>query len=126
MAPPHYTGTLPKVQCITELDGIEVDRRVRIHPAAVCQILAALPNLRTLTLKPDQPSRRVRGLHRKHRLALADGLRSLRLPHLEALELSLGDTNPKNHSFISENLDDTDGVDRSATRCASSRNLALS
>ncbi|KAK3991421.1 hypothetical protein QBC44DRAFT_306531 [Cladorrhinum sp. PSN332] len=111
MAPPHYSGTLPKVQCITELDNIQVDGRVRIRPATVCQILSALPNLRTLTLKLDQPSRRVRGLRRRHRLALADGLRSLQLPGLQTLRLSLGDSDPKNHSFISENFEDGDGVD---------------
>ncbi|KAK5658192.1 hypothetical protein OQA88_2165 [Cercophora sp. LCS_1] len=91
---------LPTVQCITDLDGPVMDYVTRIHPTSICQILTALPNLQSLTLKLKQPSRRVCPLRKKHRLALADGLRTLSLPRLQTLRLALGDCDPKNHSFV--------------------------
>lgn len=105
---------LPTVQSITDLDWPAMDSGYmpRLHPTALCQILTALPNLESLTLNLKQPSRRVCCLRKKHRLALADGLRALSLPRLRTLCLALGDDDPKNQSFVPcklENAQDSPG-----------------
>lgn len=117
--PSDCIGALPRVRRVT---GFQVN--LDTHPTTICQIAAAFPRLRSLSLPfPDAVVRR-RGRRQEHRLALAIGLRELRkrLPRLERLKIvRMGGWEPTNHSFDCQNFEDDEGVD---VLCESIRQLA--
>lgn len=96
----------------------------QFHPAALCQVLDALPNLETIDLDLGEPPFKALGRRREHRLALAAGLEKLELSRLTSLRINWScNMDPFNHSFNCGDLT-VDGVDalnealrRLAQRC---------
>lgn len=93
------------------------------HPTTTCRLALLFPRLRELDIKYLDPAIKRRDMRKEHRLAFAAGLRDLRsLSELTKLHVGRrGALNPKDHSFVCQELEDEEHVD---PLCDSIRQLA--
>ncbi|KAF3025769.1 hypothetical protein E8E14_014495 [Neopestalotiopsis sp. 37M] len=93
------------------------------HPTTLCRLAGHFPQLRELDIEYRDPALKRRDMRSDHRLALAAGLRELRLlPELSKLHVRRqGGWDPVNHSFACQDLEDDQHVD---PLCESIRQLA--
>ncbi|KAI1094226.1 hypothetical protein F5B19DRAFT_490654 [Rostrohypoxylon terebratum] len=101
---------LPTVQCVVSLD-IETSPDCALHPIAMCQLAGTFPHLEKLTMEVLDPVNRRRRMRKDHRLALAAGLATLKLPKLTHLSIHRATTTDiRNHNFRCGDFEE-DGFD---------------
>ncbi|KAI0881466.1 uncharacterized protein GGS22DRAFT_196418 [Annulohypoxylon maeteangense] len=101
---------LPTVQCVASLHILASPGRA-LHPTTMCQLAGTLPQLGKLELEVLDPANKRRQMRKEHRLALAAGLTTLKLPKLTHLSIHRKTTiDVYNHSFECSDLEE-DGFD---------------
>ena len=92
--------TVLKVSCVNAF-SVNNPYGFRIHPATGFLMARSFPGLQELSLSYVDPVKRRFGLRRKHRQAVADGVKSLRdLPWLRKLRITCSrNPDPADHGF---------------------------
>ena len=74
----EHEASLPSVQRVDGLILLEAHPSMALYPPALCQLAAAFPRLNSLDLQYLDPAVKRRERRREYRLALANGVGSLR------------------------------------------------
>ncbi|KAJ4206904.1 hypothetical protein NW767_003198 [Fusarium falciforme] len=99
-------GRLPSVSCISFLDIQDFDSNTRhssdrrLHPDAICVMAKALPCLEHTIWDLYMPPRRMPGLRKEFKAALANALLQPMYASLATLTILLWDPNPRNEEAI--------------------------